>query len=283
MASLIDVVRTVFGSKNVAIKLIIVSSLLAYPLFRVVTVPFAGWGDIWVITTLIMAVLYLGFMFVSAANLINEENVIVPGLVNPFKIILYGLGGIVAVGPMIAFMVYAWFMVFEKLTQNGYSEQSIYVSAVAIELILLGFLAAQISLFAGSGNPLQAYNIAKIRKCFADFTTKSFILILSLAVFGGVVVFPLGFLTQMMFGMGLVFFMVAFFFFTVMLMLAFQFYATCFMENVAFSKQLVHEESAGDILDKKLLLEDDRNVVVKKPKKKTTKKVVKKKKKLLRF
>ena len=171
-------------------------------------------------------------------------------------------------------------MVFEKLTQNGYSEQSIYVSAVAIELILLGFLAAQISLFAGSGNPLQAYNIAKIRKCFADFTTKSFILILSLAVFGGVVVFPLGFLTQMMFGMGLVFFMVAFFFFTVMLMLAFQFYATCFMENVAFSKQLVHEESAGDILDKKLLLEDDRNVVVKKPKKKTTKKVVKKKKKL---
>lgn len=281
MASFIDVIRTVFGSRNAALKIVVASCLLSYPLFRVVSVPFAGWGDVWVIISIIMAVLYLGFMFVSASNLINEQNIIVANFINPFKIILYGIGAIIAVGPMVAFMVYSWFCITAKMTANGFPPAAVNTACGAIELILLGVLSVQMMMFAKNGNPLQAYNLVKIRKCFADFTAKSIFLIISLALLFGVVVFPLGYLTQMMFGMGLVFFMVAFFFFTAMLLLATQYYATCFMEHAAFSTQLVHdEETAGDYFDKKLILEDDRTVVKKPVKKKTGKKVVKKKKKL---
>lgn len=258
MASFIDSVRTVMGSKNVFFKLLIVSALMSYPLFQVVSQPFKGWGDIWTIVSIVTMIFYVGYLMIASSNLINEETILFPGFLNPFKIFAAGLGGIVAILPMFALMNYAGFSLYDITVQKGMPVQASITIVIIAELLLLGILAVQMMLFANKFNPLHAYNIVKILKSFSDFAVKGIILIIGLAIIAGIVMGPLGYLTYMMFGQGLIFFMVLGLFLTFLLAFATNYWAQLFMENLVLCRKVEYEDDASNILDRDLMIDKDK-------------------------
>ncbi len=256
MASIIDTIRTIFGCKHSALKLIGISVILAYPLFQVVS-KFEGWTAMWTIVTYVAIVFYAGYILLTSSNLINEKEILLPGFLNPFKIFFVGLGGVLAIGPMIALMGYVGYCLYMIFMQKEMPMPTLITGIAVAELLMLGAMTVQMTLYTSTFNPLQSYNLIKILKAFPEFTIKSIAMFLGLGLFATIVFWPLGFLAQMMFGQDLVFFFVMVIFATVLLMLATQYYSQLFMESLVLSRKLEYEDDAGSITDKQFLVDED--------------------------
>ena len=271
MASAIESIRTVFGAKNSFLKLMFVAALIAFPLNQAginLATPlnesflagFSGWTSVWSIVTCCTLVFYFGFMLLSSHNLINEKEILIPGFFNPFKIFFVGLGGILAIGPMMALMGYVGYCLNLIFTQKQFSLALNITGVVITELILLGVLMSQMTLYTSKLNPLHSYNIVKVFKSFTEFIFKSILLLIVLTLFGGIVFFPLAYLSCMMFGQeSFLAFYVTIFFITFLLAFAVNFYSQIAMESIVLNVvKIDYTDDAGSDMDRGLLVDNDK-------------------------
>lgn len=256
MASFIDSVRTVMSCKRVVFKTGLVSAILSYPLYQVLSEPFKGWGDMWTIASIVAAIFYLGYIIISSSNLINERTELFISFLNPFKIFAVGLGGIFVVLPVSIGMYYAGVSLYSALAERALPMQAMVITIFFVEVILLGILAVQTMLYADKYNPLAGYNILNILKNFPDFAIKSisaiFGVVLLAAVATGVILIP----AYKIFGPGLVFFMLIVFFVTILLAFLMNFYAQLTLEIIVLTRKVEYDEGADSILDEKLITQD---------------------------
>lgn len=259
MASVIDTIRTVIGSRYSIIKIAVIALLFAYPLNQFIMNFSAGWCSTWAYIAYGVGVFFLGYLLLASHYLINEDNEILPGFLNPFKILLVGIGGILAIGPMVAVMVYVGICLYTIFFNKGFSLPINIAAVSVVELILLGLLTLQMTLYAKSFNPLAAYNPIKILKGFLDFALKAIPLLIMLAIFSAIVLYPLGYLTYLMFGAeGLPLLIFISFSFTFIMLVLVLYYSQFAMENMMIEEKMKDDESAGDMMDKSLLVDRDR-------------------------
>jgi len=258
MASVIDTIRTALGSKHSVLKILTVSIILAYPLFQVYT-SFPGWFATMSIVSYVAIVFALGFIILSCYNLINEKEILLPGFINPFKILFAGIGGVLALGPMIALMVYVGYCLNMIFVQKGLPMPATVAGVSVAEIILFGFLAVQITQYSRKLNPLAAYNLVRLLKYCADFALKAVFLLIAFGVISAITLFPLGFLAFQMFGPGMVFFFIMVAFAVLLILLITLYYSQLYMEIVMMSTTIDFTESTGDLRDKSLLIDQDKN------------------------
>lgn len=256
MASFFDSVRTVMGCKRVAFKFILVSAILSYPLYEVLSGPFKGWGDIWTIVSIVASIFYLGYIMIGSSNLINENAELFIGFLNPFKILAAGLGGIIAVLPVSLGMYYAGVSLYSVLAARALPVHVISVTIFFVEVILLGVLAVQMMLYANKYNPLSAYNVMYILKNFPDFAIKSIPAVFGVVLLGGIATGAILIPVYKMFGPGYIFFMLIIFFITFLLAFLTNFYAQLALEVIVLTRKVEYDEGAGSILDEKLITKD---------------------------
>lgn len=249
MASVIDTVRTVFMSKYSIFKLVTISLVLSLPLYEI-WIKFDGWTSTSGLITIFAAIFFLGYIVYGAHNLTNEKYILLPSFINPFKILLAGIGSIVSMGPVIALMTYVGYCLSIIFSNKGFTPAASITSISMIELIIFGLLSTQMCLFAHNFNPLEAYNPIKIFKIFPDFAIKAYSMTVGLAIFSCVLLLPIGFLAKLMFGTEKVFFCVMVLFATILLTLSFLYYAQCYSETVILVKS---EEEMTSVRDQDLL------------------------------
>ena len=201
----------------------------------------------------------LGFIILSCYNFINEKPILLPGFINPFKILFAGIGGVLAIGPMIVLMVYVGYCLEMIFVQKGFPLPATIAGISVAEIILFGFLAVQIIQYSRKLNPLSAYNLIRLFKYFADFALKAVFLIIVLGLISAMTLLPLGFLAFQMFGPGMVFFFVMVLFAVLLILLITLYYAQLYMEIVMMSENIDFTEDTGDIRDKSLLIDQDKN------------------------
>lgn len=254
MASFVDSVRTVMGSRSAAFKMLLISALFSYPLFRVVSQPFQGWTNIWTIASIVMAVFYIGYIICAASNLINERKILLPWIGNPAKILLAGVSGILTLVPIIAGMYYGGYALYDLLLQKGLEINVVITLVVVAEFMLFGIFAVQLCMFANRYNPLDSFHLLKILKTFPEFSFRTLYLIIGILCLL-LVMIPIGYLTYIMFGQDVIFFMVCVYLLTIILIFATQYYAQIYMENIVLYRKVDYEDDAGKILDKDLLMD----------------------------
>ena len=199
-------------------------------------------------------------MLLASHNLINEKVILLPGFFNPFKIFFVGLGGILAMGPMIALMGYVGYCLNLIFTQKQFSLALNITGVVVAELIMLGILMAQMTLYTTKLNPLHAYNLIKILKSFSEFVFKSILLFIVLLLVTAIIFFPLSYLSCLMFGLdSFIAFYVVIFFITCLIAFAINFYSQIAMESLVLNAVKVdYTDDAGSDLDKTLLVDNDK-------------------------
>lgn len=259
MASVIDSFRTVLGAKHSMLKIATLSVIVSYPIFQVVT----NWGDwfsSWAIVAYVVLLFYFGYIFVASHNLINEEDIVLPSFLNPFKILLAGIGSIFALAPMIAISGYVGYCLY-MIGVNKSLPLATTISVVSIvELLFWGFLMVQMTLFTNKYNPLHSYKLISLFKSFSSFVGKTIPLIFMMALATAVIFYPFGYLAHMMFfdnGYQYVFYLVVIFFLTLSLLIITQYYSQMFMESIVLYRKLEYDDDAGKIMDKQLLLDED--------------------------
>lgn len=256
MASFFDSVRTVMGCNKVAFKFMLVSAILSYPLYEVLSGPFKGWGDIWTIVSIVASIFYLGYIMIASSNLINEQAELFIGFLNPFKILAAGLGGIIAVLPISIGMYYAGVSLYSLLAARALPVQAISITIFFVEVILLGVLAVQMMLYANKYNPLSAYNVMHILKNFPDFAIKSIPAVFGVVLLGAIATGAVLVPVYKMFGPGYIFFMLIIFFITFLFAFLTNFYAQLALEVIVLTRKVEYDEGAGSILDEKLKTKD---------------------------
>lgn len=258
MASFIDSVRTIFTSKYAVFKLIALALIFAYPLYQISMVKFTGWTSPMSLTAIAALIFYVGYLVYSAHNYINERYILLPSFINPFKIFLAGLGSVIAVGPIITVMIYVGYCLNIIFANKGLALPVSITGIVMIELVLFGVFAAQMTLFASNFNPFKAYHLIQVFKLFPDYALKTIGLTFGLLIFSGVLLTPLGFLAQMMFGFDIVFFCTMVVFATVLLSLVFQYFAQCYVEMMVVSRSVEYNSEIASVKDADLI--DDNKI-----------------------
>lgn len=249
MASFIDSVRTIFTSKYAVFKLITLALIFAYPLYQILMVSFTGWTSPWAISTVVAIIFYFGYLVSVVNNFINERYILLPSFINPFKIFLMGLGSVIALGPITCVMIYVGYCLNIIFVNKGFALPVSITGIVMIELVLFGIFAAQMTLYASNLNPFKAYHVVHVFKLFPDYAFKAIGLTFGLLLFSLVFLTPLGFLTKMMFGTGIVFFCVMVVFLTVLLCMIFQFYAQCYVEMMVVSRAVDYHSDIAMVKD----------------------------------
>lgn len=252
MASVIDSVRTVFTSKYAIFKIIFLSLILAYPLYQIAMVKFDGWFSTWSVAFEIALIFYVGYLVSSVNNYINERYILLPSFINPFKILLAGLGSVIAIGPVIMVMFYVGYCLNIIFANKGFPLPVAITGIVMIELILFGIFAAQMTLYASNFNPFRAYNLIQVVKLFPDYALKTIGLTFGLVLFSAVILTPIGFLAQMMFGFNMVFFFVMIFFLTILLSLIFQYFAQCHVDVMVVQRQVDYNSTEVSVKENNL-------------------------------
>ncbi|MBQ2645506.1 hypothetical protein IJG14_08065 [bacterium] len=259
MASIIDTVRTVMGSKNALIKLIFVSALLSYPFYKIV-VQFDGWLSLWAFINYFVWIFSFGYIIVTSNNLINEKNILLPNFLNPFKIFFAGVGSILVLAPISAGMFYGGVFLNELLTKYQIPKAASITTLILVEIFLFGVFVVQMTLYSTKLNPLHAYNIVKILKTFISFSLKTIPLLLVIALFTGFVLYPCGYLAYKMFGLeSYLFILIVTCFIYFLLVIVFQYYSLMAMENLVLVRRVEYEDDAGSIMDKELLIDKDKS------------------------
>ncbi len=261
MASVIDTFRTIFGLKHSFLKMATLSAIVSYPVYQVLLNP-TDLTSMWAIIAYVLLLFYFGYIFVASHNLINEENVILPGFFNPFKSLLVGIASLFALAPMIAIMGYVGYCVYMIGVNKSIPLPQTITVVTLVELILWGVLMVQMTLFTDKYNPLHSYKLITILKSFSAFVGKTVPLLFMLALITAVLFYPFGYLAHMMFfenGYQYVFYLVVIFFVTLSLLIITQYYSQLFIENLVLCRKLDYEDDAGKIMDKDLLVDGDNN------------------------
>lgn len=259
MASVIDAFRTVLGAKHSILKIATVSVIVSYPVFQLVST-WGDWYSSWAITAYVLLLFYFGYIFVASHNLINEENIILPGFLNPFKFLFAGIAGVFAIVPMIILMGYVGYCLYMIGVNKQMGLPAIITIVSLVEFLMWGLLMVQLTLFTNKFNPIQSYNLVSLFKSFSTFVGKTIPLIFVLAFVTAVVFYPFGYLAHMMFydsGYQYLFYLVVIFFITLSLLVITQFYSQLFMEHIVLVRKLEYEDDAGKIMDKQLLFDQD--------------------------
>lgn len=261
MASVIDAFRTVLGARHAMLKIATLSVIASYPIFQVVT----NWGDwtsSWAIVAYAVLLFYFGYIFVASHNLINEEDIVLPGFLNPFKFLFAGIGAVFALVPMIVIAGYVCYCLYMIGVNKGLPLAATITVVSLVGLLFWGFLMVQMTLFTNKYNPLHSYKLISLFKSFSSFVGKTIPLLLMLAIVTAVIFYPFGYLAHMMFyenDYQYVFYLVVIFFVTLSLLIITQYYSQMFMENLVLYRKLDYEDDAGKIMDKQLLLDEDNN------------------------
>lgn len=259
MASVIDAFRTVLGTRHSFLKIATLSVIVSYPVYQVL-MNLGDWFSTWAIVAYALLVFYFGYLFVAAHNLINEEDILLPGFLNPFKIFFVGVGSLFALVPMAALMSYVGYCLYMIGVNKGLPMSGTITLVSIVELILWGFLAVQMTLYVNKYNPLHSYKLISLFKTFCSFVGKTIPLFLMLAIISAVVFYPFGYLAHMMFygnGYEYIFVLVVIFFVTLSLLIITQYYSQMFMENMVLCRKVEYEDDAGKIMDQELLMDKD--------------------------
>ncbi len=230
MASLIDSVKTVVRDSNpffkiagLAFFIFVGYELLSYD---TTTLMFKN-----VCATVVIAVL-IGFIFQSVHNNINEDNVIMPNLFNPLKLIAVGLFGTLSLSPYLAIMYYTINWVNSLLVFIPWVN---YIILGLVFVVLFSFFIIGMLSFCKNFNPLEGFNLLQILKYGGDFIVYSFTLVISAIFFSALIFFPIGLLIKVSFGYGLIFNYYIIFASLFMIMAIAQYYCQLYSETIRLS------------------------------------------------
>lgn len=259
MASVIDAFRTVLGAKHSILKILTLSLIVSYPVCQVL-INFGDWFSTWAIVTYALLLFYIGYIVSLAHNMINEKDILLSGYFNPVKIFFVGIGAVLALAPMVALMGYVGYCLYMIGLNKGLPIAGTITVVSLVELILWGFFATQLTLYANKYNPLHAYKLVTLLKSFSSFVGKTILLLLLLLIATAFIFYPFGYLAHMMFvgnGYEYVFVIVVIYFVSLSLLIATQYYSQIFMEDISLCRQVEYEDDAGKIMDKDLLIDND--------------------------
>jgi hypothetical protein len=230
MASLIDSVKTVVNDSNPFFKLAGLAFFIfvGYELLShgSATVMFKQVCTVAVITVL------LGFILQSVHNNINEENIIMPNLLNPLKLIAVGLYGALALSPYFALTYYTITWVNSMLTFIPWVN---YIILGLVFVVLFSFFVIGILLFCKNFNFFEGLNLLKIVRHGGDFIVYSFTLAISACLLATLIFFPIGLLVKLSFGYGFVFNYYLVFASLFMIMAITQYYCQLYSETIRSS------------------------------------------------
>ncbi len=175
---------------------------------------------------------FFGFMLESLSNLANEENIVMPGLLNPLRLIMQGIKGTLSLLPCLALVYYGmnWFIsVFTFVPWVN------YILLTIVFVVLLSFFVVSLLLYVKKYNPIASYNFKNIFKYSGDFIVYNFVLVVNVIILLGVVFFPIGIFVKLVFNYGLVFeyYLIFTIVFTIMVML--HYYAQLYFEYIDLS------------------------------------------------
>lgn len=258
MASVVDTIRTIVGLRFSFVKIALVNLIFSYPLYMMVS-QFEGWFSLWSCVTYCVGVFFLGYLMLSCHNLIIEDEYVLPSFLNPFKILLAGLGGVVALAPLTALMCFLGFWLNQILSLYSLDFEATVTIVAVIELLMFGFLMIQMTLYTNKLNPLSAFNFIKICRVAGDFVFKITNLLLVLLAFTLLIVYPLGYLAYQIFDIKTYpFFFFISFLLTFVIMIIFLYYAQIAMENILLARKDDFLNDSMTVLDRNLLIDNDK-------------------------
>lgn len=230
MASILDSVKTVVGDSHpffkmasFAIIIFLVTQLetLEYvpPLLQISAVILTFFG-------------FLGFVLLSVHNSVNEQNIIMPNLFNPLKLIWVGINGTLSLLPFLALVYFGITWVSSLLKFAPWIN---YLITLLVGIVLIALFVVSMLLFCKRFNPLASYNFKNIFKYAGDFIAYSFVLAINVLILLGVVFFPIGLGVKLMFGYGPVFNFFIIFTIIFIIMTMSQYYAQLHFEFIDLS------------------------------------------------
>lgn len=259
MASVIDAFRTILGAKHSILKISSLSLIVSYPVYQVL-MNYGDWTSSWAIIAYAILMFYFGYIVSVAHNMINERDILLPGYLNPVKIFFVGIGALLALVPMAVLMAYVGYCLYTIGMNKALHIAAIITIVSLVELILFGFFALQMTLYANKYNPLHSYKLVTLLKSFSQFVTGTIPLILMLGLVSAFVFFPFGYLAHLMFvsnGYDYIFVLVVIYFISLSLLIGTQFYSQMFMEDMVLCRKVEYEDDAEKIMDKDLLIDND--------------------------
>lgn len=228
MASIIDSIKTVAGDSHPFFKmasfslivfLVIQLETLNYvpPVLRTVAEALTIFGAI-------------GFALLSVHNAENENNIVIPNLFNPIKLVWVGVLGSLSLLPYAAIVYYGITALIPLLTFEPWINYLVLVMVFAAlsSAFVLGML-----LFCKGFNPLASYNLKYFAKYAGDFIVCNFILAFCIILLLGIVFFPIGLGVKILFDYGLVFNFYVIFSVVFLVLCMMQYYAQLYFEFIA--------------------------------------------------
>lgn len=229
MASILDSIKTVAGDSHPFFKIGCFSALV-FLVMQLNSVPNV---DPFLKTTLMTLTIlgFIGFAIYSVHNAVNEENTVVPSLLNPLKLIGIGILGSVSLLPYIAIAYYGITALMPILTFEPWINYALLLISSAF---LTAFLVMGLVLFSKNFNPLEAYTVKYFFKYIGDFIVSNIVLFFYILLIGGGIFFPIGYGVKFVFNdpMVLNFYIIYSVIFIIMSMM--QYYAQLHFEYISF-------------------------------------------------
>lgn len=227
MASLIDSIKSVAGDSHPFFK-ITGFSIIVFLVLQLNEL--AGVSPALKTTAIVLTILgFVGFALISVHNSINENNILIPNLFNPFYLLWIGVLGSISLLPFAALIYYGMTWIIPFFTFAPWINYVLMVIAFAI---LSSFFVVAMLLFCKNFNPISAYNFKYTLMYIGDFITCNFVLAFGVVLVLGVIFLPIGFAVQLMFNYGLVFnfFLIFTIIFVIMFMM--QYYSQLYSEYI---------------------------------------------------
>lgn len=227
MASLVDSVKTVAGDSHPFFKI----AALAFVIFVVIQLEtYDNVAPVFKMVAGIAAFFtFLGFILESIHNSVTEENIIMPGLLNPLKLIMVGVQGTLSLLPFLALLYFGISWVNSILPFAPWIN---YIILGIVFVTLLSFFVVSMLLYCRNYNAMASYNFKNIFKYSGDFIAYNFVLALNVLLLVGVVFVPIGIAVKLIFDFGLVFDYYVIFAIIFVIMVVLQYYSQLYFEYI---------------------------------------------------
>ncbi len=200
MPSILDSAKLVFTDSNAPAK-ILVHSLTPFIIYNITngTFSFSESLNLPIIATL--SIIYLGYMFQTLNNSMQEKNYILSGL-NPFLSFWVGIKSIISCGIFVVPIYYVYRLVSDNLDMTQIGS---WILGIIALLVAGSFLFCSIIFFGKRCNIFDGWNLIKILKNFHEIIVYLALSLILLIIYDLVTAVPFGGLIYGLFGFGRLF------------------------------------------------------------------------------
>lgn len=147
----------------------------------------------------LLFLIVLGFMARMAHNTLIENEILLPGFLNPLILLWDGFKAIFALAPMLALIYFSLIKTFTYLKFDSIVNDLIIFMII---MVCVAFFSLSLILYSRRLNIIDAYKIMDIINYSGDFVAFSFTLLFFVGIFVGLVCVPIGAVINILFGQG---------------------------------------------------------------------------------